>query len=50
MRNAYDLDGNDKGTRPLGDPRVKIILKWVSKNRLWNESVWLTIWTTGGLL
>jgi hypothetical protein len=43
------LAGKPEGKRQLGRP----ILKWILERKarvVWNELVWLRIWTSGGLL
>jgi hypothetical protein len=54
-RNAYRiLVGKSEGKRPLGRPRrrwvdnIKMDLRWDGK--VWSESNWLRIGTSGGLL
>jgi hypothetical protein len=55
-RNAYRiLAGKPEGKRPLGRPRcrwvdnIKINLREMGR-MVWPGSIWLTIWTSGGLL
>jgi hypothetical protein len=57
-RNAYRiLMGKPEGRRPLGGPRrrwvnnIKIDLREIGWDGVvWTRSIWLRIWTSGGLL
>jgi hypothetical protein len=55
-RDAYRiLVGEPEGWRPLGRPGrgSGVILQWILQRQdglVWTRSIWLRIWTSGGLL